>query len=179
MQKIMVIMLFWLLMPFYSWAISLEEIQSHPERYVKMDESRSCINYIDAESIHSLRCDPPYYTLLGDVYYVGRSDNLIFKMTEVFCYDYQRSRRELAKSIQLRDRNISYDQLNKAIFEELIQNTGIVGSVISNKAYNTAGTFLQDVPTNKFRNNKIRLNAPNSHDADYMFYRYYGQHFWY
>ena len=50
MQKIMVIMLFWLLMPFYSWAISLEEIQSHPERYVKMDESRSCINYIDAES---------------------------------------------------------------------------------------------------------------------------------
>lgn len=44
MQKIMVIMLFWLLMPFYSWAISLEEIQSHPERYVKMDESRSCIN---------------------------------------------------------------------------------------------------------------------------------------
>lgn len=58
MQKIMVIMLFWLLMPFYSWAISLEEIQSHPERYVKMDESRSCINYIDAESIHSLRCDP-------------------------------------------------------------------------------------------------------------------------
>ena len=123
MQKIMVIMLFWLLMPFYSWAISLEEIQSHPERYVKMDESLSCINYIDAESIHSLRCDPPYYTLLGDVYYVG--------------------------------------------------------SVISNKAYNTAGTFLQDVPTNKFRNNKIRLNAPNSHDADYMFYRYYGQHFLY
>ena len=94
MQKIMVIMLFWLLMPFYSWAISLEEIQSHPERYVKMDESRSCINYIDAESIHSLRCDPPYYTLLGDVYYVGRSDNLIFKVIEVFCYDYQRSRRE-------------------------------------------------------------------------------------
>lgn len=120
MQKIMVIMLFWLLMPFYSWAISLEEIQSHPERYVKMDESRSCINYIDAESIHSLRCDPPYYTLLGDVYYVGRSDNLIFKVTEIFCYDYQRSRRELEKSIQLRDRNISYDQLNKAIFEELI-----------------------------------------------------------
>lgn len=179
MQKIMVIMLFWLLMPFYSWAISLEEIQSQPERYVKMDESRSCINYIDAESIHSLRCDPPYYTLLGDVYYVGRSDNLIFKVTEVFCYDYQRSRRELAKSIQLRDRNISYDQLNKAIFKELIQNTGIVGSVISEKAYNTAGTFLQDVPTNKFRNNKIILNAPNSHDADYMFYRYYGQHFLY
>lgn len=143
-------MLFWLLMPFYSWAISLEDIQSHPERYVKMDESRSCINYIDAESIHSLRCDPPYYTLLGDVYYVGRSDNLIFKVTEVFCYDYQRSRRELAKSIQLRDRNISYDQLNKAIFKELIQNTGIVGSVISEKAYNTAGTFLQDVATNKF-----------------------------
>ena len=108
-----------------------------------------------------------------------RSTLLIFKVTEVFCYDYQRSRRELEKSIQLRDRNISYDQLNKAIFEELIQNTGIVGSAISNKAYNTAGTFLQDVPTNKFRNNKIRLNAPNSHDADYMFYRYYGQHFLY
>lgn len=35
MQKIMVIMLFWLLMPFYSWAISLEAIQSHAERYVK------------------------------------------------------------------------------------------------------------------------------------------------
>lgn len=77
------------------------------------------------------------------------------------------------------DRNISYDQLNKAIFKELIQNTGIVGSVISEKAYNTAGAFLQDVPTNKFRNNKIILNAPSSHDADYMFYRYYGQHFLY
>ena len=54
-----------------------------------------------------------------------------------------------------------------------------MGSVISEKAYNTAGTFLQEVPTSEFRNKKIILNAPNSHDADYMFYRYYGQHFLY
>lgn len=65
MQKIMVIMLFWLLMPFYSWAISLEEIQGHPERYVKMDESRSCINYIDAEI-------NPLFTMRSTLLYVIR-----------------------------------------------------------------------------------------------------------
>lgn len=179
MWKFIVTILFFVLMPFYSWAISLEEIQRHPERYVKLDESQSCVNYIDVESIHSLRYESPYYTLQGDVYYVGRSDNLIFKVTEVFCYDYRRSIRELAKSIRLRDRNISNNQLNRAIYEELKQDSGIVGSVISEKAYNTAGTFLQEVPTSEFRNKKIILNAPNSHDADYMFYRYYGQHFLY
>ena len=48
MQKIMVIMLFWLLMPFYSWAISLEEIQSHPERYVKktLIQSQNSISHV-------------------------------------------------------------------------------------------------------------------------------------
>ena len=48
MQKIMVIMLFWLLMPFYSWAISLEEIQSHPERYVKetLIQSQTSISHV-------------------------------------------------------------------------------------------------------------------------------------
>ena len=48
MQKIMVIMLFWLLMPFYSWAISLEEIQSHPERYVKetLIKSQNSISHV-------------------------------------------------------------------------------------------------------------------------------------
>ena len=85
MRKFIVTILFLALTPFYSWAISLEEIQRHPERYVKLDESQSCVNYIDVESIHSLRYESPYYTLQGDVYYVGRSDNLIFKVTEIFC----------------------------------------------------------------------------------------------
>ena len=59
MQKIMVIMLFWLLMPFYSWAISLEEIQSHPERYVKetLIQSQNSISHVfsyNASSYSSL-----------------------------------------------------------------------------------------------------------------------------
>lgn len=66
MQKFIVTILFLILMPFYSWAVSLEELQSNPERYIKMNESQSDINYMDVESIQSLRYEPPYYTLQGD-----------------------------------------------------------------------------------------------------------------
>ena len=54
MRKFIVIILFLALTPFYSWAISLEEIQRNPERYVKLNESQSYISYMDVESIH---CD--------------------------------------------------------------------------------------------------------------------------
>lgn len=178
MRKFIVIILFLALTPFYSWAISLEEIQRNPERYVKLNESQSYISYMDVESIHSLRYEPPYYTLQGDMYGISCKENTIFKVTEVFYYDYRRSGEELAKSIRARYRNITNNQLNQAIYQELKRDSGVEGSVISGKAYDKAGNFLQNVYTYEFKNNKIVIMTPVSREANYMFYRYYNINFW-
>lgn len=182
MQKFIVTILFLILMPFYSWAISLEEIQSNPERYVKMDEDYQLAStfYMDVNSIQSLCYEPPYYTLQGDVYGVSWGENFIGKMTGIFYYDYRRSGEELAKSIRGRYRNITNNQLNQAIYQELKRDSGVEVSLISGSGYDKAGKFLHDVPMSafEFKNDKIDIMTLSSRIANYVFYRYYNINFW-
>ena len=178
-KKFIVTILFLVLTPFYSWAISLEEIQSNPERYVKMNENQLYIDYMDVESIQSLRYEPPYYTLQGDTYLVVRGKNIFYKTTMIFYYDYQRSAEHLAQSIEEKYRNISRSQLHQEIYQELMRDSGVEVSTTNGKGYDIAGNFIQDFSSSGYIKNKVLLMTGWSRNADYMFYKYYNRHFFY
>lgn len=51
------------LAPLIASAISLNELQSDPNRYIVIDEDKTYTIYIDSNSIESIRYYPPYYTM--------------------------------------------------------------------------------------------------------------------
>ncbi len=51
------------LAPLIASAISLNELQSDPNRYIVIDEDKTYTIYIDSNLIESIRYYPPYYTM--------------------------------------------------------------------------------------------------------------------
>lgn len=68
MKKILALAAALLLTPFTALAISLSDIQNNPDQYVLVLRQTTINTYVDSNSIASLRYDPPYYAMGGDVY---------------------------------------------------------------------------------------------------------------
>lgn len=86
-KKIIVTLFVFLSMQVTAFAVSLNELDNSPQKYVKVFETRSYALVVDAASINIVRETPPYYTLQANEYLVDYASATIaqYQLT-VFVY---------------------------------------------------------------------------------------------
>lgn len=97
MKKLLLTFLFLLVLtiPLSVLAISLDELQSNPNKYVNIHESQSASDYVDIDSIQAIRYAPPYYTMKAKCYLVSYDYTRIMHSTLMINYDYNRTLKTL------------------------------------------------------------------------------------
>lgn len=102
-----------------AFAVSLNELDNSPQKYVKVFETRSYALAVDAASINIVRETPPYYTLQANEYLVDYASATIVQYQLTVTYDYQRSTQGLIKLI-----NAQTPKITKEIFWERYAEEG-------------------------------------------------------
>lgn len=127
------------LIPLSCSAISLDELQSQPNIYKKITDSKEHTLYADLNSIKSIRYAPPYYTLQSKLYLVEYNNIGIIESTTLFNYDYNRTTSSLIKKIVWENPNLSDDEFYKRLQQELREDSGITCSHLDYKLYSYSG----------------------------------------
>lgn len=147
-----------ILIPFHTLAISLNELQSNPERYAiaSKDVSLSTTCYTDLRTIKVLRYSPPYLTLQAKLYLVSYDRNTILENLAIFHYDTTRSFTALSlNQLKLSGLQGSPDltqndgrKILATVTEEAKENSGIAINTFPLKnVYSLDGTFKNSFQT--------------------------------
>lgn len=99
-KKFLMSCLFLALVPFSAFAISLDEIQSNPSKYVLVYKTSCCAAFVDVDSIHMLRQDPPHISLKTEFYTVIYDSKVILKDNRTFIFDTNRAAALLLKEVK-------------------------------------------------------------------------------
>ena len=176
MRNLLLAILLAVSIPLSSWAISLNEIQSAPEKYIQLSEDAENTFYLDANSITSIRYSPPYYTLQGEVYIVGYTRGLIAQHTMIFNYDYNRSFNSLMSEVIKTYPTYTNTQLLDMIEARMKNNSGILFSCNKIDYYHFDGQFIKSSNPN-IQGYKILYASGFQHIANSMFKKYYDLEF--
>ena len=170
-MRILATMIFLLLMPFSSLAISLVEIQYSPNQYVEIGDSAVKALYVDINSIQSVRCSPPYYTIQVTGYYIDYKVNAVVQSRDVFNYDYNKSMESLIKEKQRLYPSKSKKEATGVAIEEIKKDSGIIWSSLDRKVYSFDGTYLGkgDDALGK----KVLAFSDRYYEAKYIFMKHY------
>lgn len=162
-------------MPLSAFAISLDEINSNPNRYVKVIEEAEGTFYVDVSSIKSLRYSPPYYTMQFREIYIDYTMNLIADGSCTFNYDYNKSflsrfgvQTRLHPSYTLRS-------IFNLASEDIKKDSGIISNSDSAACYNFNGVF--DCTIDPLLGEKVIYGSNNYEIANFIFNKYYGMNF--
>ena len=112
-------------MPYMIFAISLGTIQNNPSQYEKVFENAAVTDYVDTNSIESLRYSPPYYTLKAKFYHIVYSEGMIIESNMVFDYDYNYSLETMSKKIAKDYPYYSVDEKCKLLIQSMDKNSGM------------------------------------------------------
>lgn len=112
-------------MPYMIFAISLGTIQNNPSQYKKVFENAAVTDYVDTNSIESLRYSPPYYTLKAKFYHIVYSEGMIIESNMVFDYDYNYSLETMSKKIVKDYPYYSEAEKSKLLLQSMDKNSGM------------------------------------------------------
>lgn len=178
-KKIIVTLFVFLSMQVTAFAVSLNELDNSPQKYVKVFETRSYALVVDAASINIVRETPPYYTLQANEYLVDYASATIAQYQLTVTYDYQRSTQGLIKLIYAQTPKITKEIFLERYAEEAVANCGMTySSKISSVYYDFNGRVKHDHPSyvEKY-NQRIRAGSDIFDVSNYMFKKQYGVYF--
>lgn len=136
-----------LLAPLIASTISLNVLQSDPNRYIVIDEDKTYTIYIDSDSIESIRYYPPYYTMQVKVFLVSYPDSNIGDSLYTINYDYNHSVDDLIAKALKEDLTRSFEDCMKYVYREAMKNSGITFNTSSSACYDFKGNYLSPVPS--------------------------------
>lgn len=174
MKRLFAILMALVLLPISCFAISLEELQNNPSRYVKASDSKSMTLYVDVNSIKSLRYAPPYYTMQAKVYTVDFLYLAIVDKDYTINYDYTRSANELYKKVKKQYPYATDEYQTEFLVEEVQKDCGVYITFSNASMYEFDGKYLGQVESPFF---KIKWESPSYRAANFIFYKYYNQYF--
>lgn len=186
MKKILALAAALLLTPFTALAISLSDIQNNPDQYVLVLRQTTINTYVDSNSIASLRYDPPYYAMGGDVYLVEYNGNKIIKTNAITTYDGTRSFKTLLLAKYKAHPNINSHDLLVLTLEDLQKDDGITLHFGKTDVWDLDGNYIRSMSNSEMDallgssfNGKIMIAIGSSayHAANYMFYKGYNKYF--
>lgn len=186
MKKLLALATTLLLNPFTALAISLSDIQNNPDQYVLVLRQPTVNTYVDSYSIASLRYDPPYYAMSGDVYLVEYNSNMIIKTNAITTYDATRSFKTLLLANHKAHPNVSGHDILVPTLEEMKKNDGITFHFGKTEVWNLDGNYISamtnsemDVLLGSSVNDQTMcaIGSSSYHAANYMFYKGYKKYF--
>lgn len=176
MKKLILTFLLLLITPLTAFAISLNELQNNPDRYVSITEAQNATVYIDINSIKSLRYAPPYYTLQTKEYFVAYDLNSIGEMTNIYNYDYNQSSASLMEKIMKTNPLCSDEEFVKLVLDEAYKNSGITYGKTNIDYYDLNGIYITS--ENKSSTTKVDFLSNGYKMANFVFEKYYTTEFW-
>lgn len=176
MKNLLVSLALALFIPISSLAVSLDELQSTPNRYIKMAEDVQSTSYLDIDSITSIRYSPPYYTLQADEYIIRFTHDVIIQTTSVYNYDYNRSFHSLMVKAFKDYPTYTKAQILNLLIAQMQDDTGILYSITKANLYNFDGQFVASRDTN-LKNKKVLFSTNSHHVANFIFKKYYDLEF--
>lgn len=177
-KKIIVALFVFLSMQVTAFAVSLNELDNNPQKYVKVFETRSYALTVDATSINIVRETPPYYTLQANEYLVDYASATIAQYQLTVTYDYQRSTQELIKLINAQTPKITEKLFWERYVEESVANCGMTYSSNISYVYDFNGRVKHDHPSYREKyNQRIRAGSDIFDVSNYMFKKQYGVYF--
>ena len=177
-KKIIVALFVFLSMQVTAFAVSLNELDNSPQKYVKVFETRSYALAVDAASINIVRETPPYYTLQANEYLVDYASATIVQYQLTATYDYQRSTQGLIKLINAQTPKITKEIFWERYAEEGVANCGMTYSSKISYVYDFNGRVKHDHPSYREKyNQRIRAGSDIFDVSNYMFKKQYGVYF--
>lgn len=183
MKKIVLLLLYLLLVPIASFAISLNELQNTPSKYIKVGTDQKWDVYVVNDSTQLLRENPPYYTIGCKGYFINYEYFLIQDFFMIVNYDYNRSARTIGETIGLRHKNdekINREQIEKeAALEIMSAGFGMKSTTTLYGTYTFDGQLKIDGHEGYVveKNKQIELGSAGYNVANYLFNKYYHERF--
>lgn len=153
------------------FAISQAQLEGDPGRYKLLFSTETQDEYVDVQSIQSIRYKPPYYQIKATVYAVNFYKGMIAKFTNIYSYDYDRSvenivkaggsKKEMAKEF-VRDNGLSFRF-------EYMQMFRLNGEPLSDNMYIDPLEVDATMP--------VPLDSPAYHVSMFVFYKVYNMYF--
>lgn len=167
MLRLLLLPIILILIPITSNAISLNDIHNSPNQYTLVYSDEKIEEYVDANSIESIRYAPPYYVINANTLIVSYQHNIIMQTNETFFYNYDNNIRALLKS------GMSKQELANRIN----MDTGVKYKVNSTSFFNFDGSSF--APTeNLYQEPEIPgFLSPVYHSAMFAFYKTYNLYF--
>lgn len=159
-----------ILIPYCAFAISLNELKSAPDRYVRFGS----MFFMDIQTIKSLLNKPPHFALQATVYDVSPSQ--IIEYIYGFDYDYNRSFYELSKN-----KNIffSTEEIIRNSYAKAQNNSGIYFTMKLLNIYSLDGTLIHSYnSTSSHKLEKLDFGTRGYAMADFAFQECYEIPFW-
>lgn len=174
MKKVLSALIAMTFIPLTTFAISLSTIQSKPQKYIVVSQSKESTVYVDRDSPHSLRAAKPYYSASGKVYIVDYRLNFIMELTQYVNYDYTYSQKSSLEILK-KSPNITSENYKQALDRMVKENTGMTANYINMKTYKFDGTFVYS-GGDKI-NRPCYANSSVYHVGNYIFYKCYNEYF--
>lgn len=164
-----------LLIPFSTFAISLNELESNPDRYEKYGEDLNCAVFQDKYSVKSLRYSPPFYTIQVIEYIVSYNNSSIVEVTQIYNYDYNRSFERLDREISAKNKYWSVEKIIEEVRMKKREDSGISCSSVMGSIYALDGSLLYPSPESKSPTaSKLKAESWGGLAASIAFEKYYG-----
>ena len=152
-----------------SFAVSLQDIRDNPDIYKLVFSSAKEEEYIDINSIQSIRYAPPYYTINATAYAVYYNQGLITVYDNQYSYDLTRSLRALVKNYP-----------RESVISELKKDTGLNWRAQRESVYDFDGILKMNVtldPTQINVFSPCHWASPSYQAANFIFLQVYNMYF--
>lgn len=175
MKRLLTALISLTLVPLSAFAISLSEIQTSPQQYIKISEDANAASFMDIDSIKSIRYSPPYCTLQCRILLVSYNRSQIWDCNTTFNYDYDKNFETRFNAHRATNPSSTISQLFDLTLTDLEKDSGVIYSVNNGIIFNFDGIILRDVsPTYA---EKVPYNSRIYACADFGFKNCYGINF--
>ena len=153
------------------FAISIQEIRDNPDKYKLVYSDDREDEFIDIDSIDTVRYAPPYYSIQATAYavYYGQDNLTVYE--NIYNYNFDRSANTLFKQ---------YATANE-VAREIFKNTGITWQARALQPFHLDGTPIAGrVPFDPMEMNTTQYagwGSPSYQAANFLFLKTYNMYF--
>ena len=168
-----------LLIPFSVLAISINEIQDNPTKFVPIHSTPVISIYVNADSLKVVRYNPPFYNIEGTYYFVDFQSQMIIESTVAINYDYSKSFDARYRDAFAANPYAEQDYLRDIIVSQLEADSGLVAGDEYAQCFDFSGTLIipKEKVKSRFGLSPIPFDNMLWYIGNYFFYKCYDINF--
>lgn len=167
MLRLLLLPIILILIPITSHAVSLNDIHNNPNQYILVYSDEKIEEYVDTNSIKSIRYAPPYYVINANALIVSYQHNIIMQTDETFFYNYDNNIRALLK----------LGMSKQDLANRINMDAGIKYKVNSTSSFNFDGSSFAPTEILHQAPEIPVFLSPVYHSAMFAFYKTYNLYF--